>query len=109
MGLPGNPVSSYMTFMLLVQPFLAYLQGQKKVQYRHTPMRANFDWPRADGRREFLRVRQNDQGYLDLFDNQSSGVLSSVVWGDGVVDNPPNTAIKRGEWVNFIAFESWLK
>ena len=65
--------------------------------------------PKADRRREFLRVRQNEHGSLDLFTNQSSGVLSSVVWGDGVVDNPPNTSIKRGEWVNFIAFESWLK
>ncbi len=109
MGLPGNPVSSYMTFVLLVQPFLAYLQGQSLVQYRHVPMRANFEWPKADRRREFLRVRQNEHGSLDLFTNQSSGVLSSVVWGDGVVDNPPNTSIKRGEWVNFIAFESWLK
>jgi molybdopterin molybdotransferase len=108
-GLPGNPVSSFVTFKLLVQPFLAYLQGQTKVQYRHIPMRASFDWPKADKRREFLRVRQNENGTLSLFSNQSSGVLTSVVWGDGVVDNPPGAVIKAGDWVQFIPFEGWLQ
>ena len=108
-GLPGNPVSSYATFMLLVQPFLSFLQGQASVKYRHIPMRANFEWLKADRRREFLRVRQNDQGTLELFQNQSSGVLTSVVWGDGVVDNPPNTIIKSGDLVNFIPFDSFLR
>jgi molybdopterin molybdotransferase len=108
-GLPGNPVSSYATFMLLVQPFLSFLQGQASVQYRHIPMRANFEWLKTDRRREFLRVRQNDQGTLELFPNQSSGVLTSVVWGDGVVDNPPSTIIKSGDLVNFIPFDSFLR
>jgi molybdopterin molybdotransferase len=108
-GLPGNPVSSFVTFMLLVQPFLAYLQGQTQVQYRHIPMRAAFDWPRGDKRREFLRVRQNEDGTLSLYPNQSSGVLTSIVWGDGVVDNPPGTVIKAGDWVQFIPFEGWLR
>jgi molybdopterin molybdotransferase len=108
-GLPGNPVSSFVTFMLLVQPFLAYLQGQTHVQYRHMPMRAAFDWPRGDKRREFLRVRQNEDGTLSLFPNQSSGVLTSVVWGDGVVDNPAGNVIKAGDWVRFIPFEGWLR
>ena len=72
-------------------------------------MRANFEWLKADRRREFLRVRQNDQGTLELFPNQSSGVLTSVVWGDGVVDNPPSTIIKSGDLVNFIPFDSFLR
>jgi len=107
--LPGNPVSSYMTFLLLVKPFLAYLQGANEVRYRHIPMKANFDWLKADKRREFLRVRQNALGALDLFPNQSSGVLTSVVWGDGVVDNPPENVIRSGDTVNYIAFESWIQ
>jgi len=44
-------------------------------------MRADFEWPKADKRQEFLRVRRNAHGGLDLFANQSSGVLTSVVWG----------------------------
>ena len=66
-------------------------------------MRADFAWPRADRRREFLRVRRNDRGGLDLFPNQSSGVLTSAVWGDGLVDNPPGRTIAHGDTVRFLA------
>jgi molybdopterin molybdotransferase len=69
---------------------------------------AHFDVPKADKRREFLRVRRNAQGGLDLFPNQSSGVLTSVVWGDGVVDNPAGHTIARGDSVNFWPFAEWL-
>jgi len=108
-GLPGNPVSSYITFLLLVKPFLSFLQGVGQVQYNHLPMRANFEWSKADRRREFLRVRKNADGSLDLFPNQSSGVLTSVVWGDGVVDNPPGGTIKEGDTVRYIPFEGWSR
>ena len=108
MGLPGNPVSSFVTFLLLVRPFLLALQGASKTDIPRTQMRADFDWPRADKRREFLRVKRNAQGGLDLFPNQSSGVLTSAVWGDGVVDNPAGQAIARGDTVRFISFAEWL-
>ena len=63
---------------------------------------SDFDWPRADRRREFLRVRLNAQGGVELFDNQSSGVLTSAVWADGLVDNPPGQAIAAGDSVRFL-------
>ncbi len=103
-GLPGNPVSSFVTFLVLVRPFLQRLQGVRQVPLQSTSMRADFDWPRPDKRQEFLRVRRNAQGGLDLFPNQSSGVLSSVVWGDGLVDNPAGQSIRHGEQVPFVAF-----
>jgi molybdopterin molybdotransferase len=71
-------------------------------------MRADFDWPRADKRREFLRVRRNDRGGLDLFPSQGSGVLTSAVWGDGVVDNPPGQAIRAGDTVRYLPFSELL-
>jgi molybdopterin molybdotransferase len=71
-------------------------------------LRADFVWPRADKRQEFLRVRRNAVGGLDLFPNQSSGVLSSVVWGDGFVDNPASQTIAPGDWVRFVAFNELL-
>jgi len=108
MGLPGNPVSSFVTFLLLVRPFLLALQGVTKTDMARTEMTANFDWPRADKRREFLRVKRNAQGGLDLFPNQSSGVLTSAVWGDGVVDNPSGQTISKGDTVRFISFAEWL-
>jgi len=107
-GLPGNPVSSFITFLLAVRPVLLHLQGASSLQPAGVPMRADFDWPRADKRREFLRVRRNDKGGLDLFTNQGSGVLTSTVWADGLVDNPPETPIRAGDSVRFIALAEWV-
>jgi molybdopterin molybdotransferase len=108
MGLPGNPVSSFITFLLVVRPALMALQGASADAPPATPMRADFDWPRPDKRREFLRARRNDRGGLDLFPNQSSGVLTSAVWGDGVVDNPGGQAIRSGDLVAFLPFAELL-
>jgi len=108
MGLPGNPVSSYLTFLLLVRPFVLRLQGVVGVAPKATLLRADFAVPRADKRREFLRVRHNAAGGLDLFANQSSGVLTSAVWGDGVVDNPAGQTIATGDTVRFLSFADLL-
>jgi len=107
-GLPGNPVSSFITFLLAVRPFLLKLQGAADCLPRSMVQRADFDWPRPDRRREFLRVRRNADGGLDLFANQSSGVLTSVVWGDGVIDNPAGQAIRAGDGVRYLAFAELL-
>jgi len=104
LGLPGNPVSSYVTFLVLVRPFLLKLQGVSQLAMKTVAARADFTWARADKRREFLRVRRNAQGGLDLFPNQSSGVLTSAVWGDGMVDNPAGRTIAPGDVVQFVAF-----
>ena len=112
MGLPGNPVSSFITFLLLVRPFLLKLQGAAESAYQPPfsamKLRADFDLQRADRRREFLRVRRNAEGGLDLFPNQSSGVLTSTVWGDGLVDNPAGSTIARGDLVTYIALSDLL-
>jgi molybdopterin molybdotransferase len=107
-GLPGNPVSSFVTFFLVVRPVLLHLQGVTDWQSRPLLMRADFDWPRADKRREFLRVRRNATGGLDLFPSQGSGVLTSAVWGDGVVDNPPGQVIRAGDAVHYMSFSELL-
>ncbi len=107
-GLPGNPVSSFITFLLLVRPFVLKLQGVSVLESQSMSLPAHFDWPRADKRREFLRVRRNAEGGLDLFSNQSSGVLTSAVWGDGLVDNAPGQRIARGDRVRFISFAELL-
>ena len=101
-GLPGNPVSSFVTWLLAVTTVLRSLQGMAAGLPRGLPMRADFDWPKPDKRREFLRVQVNAGGGLALFGNQSSGVLTSAVWADGLVDNPPGTAIQAGQTVRFL-------
>lgn len=101
-GLPGNPVSSFITYLLMVSTALRVVQGMAGALPPGLALRADFDWPRPDKRREFLRVRLNAEGGLDLFPNQSSGVLTSAVWADGLVDNPPGQAIARGDLVRFL-------
>jgi len=109
LGLPGNPVSSFITFLLFVRPFILRLQGVTgPTAPRSYAMRADFNWPRADKRNEFLRVRTNAAGGLELFPNQGSGVLTSTVWGDGLVDNPPGQTIAAGDTVRFIPFSELL-
>ena len=107
-GLPGNPVSSFVTFLLFVRPFILKLQGRDTSPPQSYPMRADFDWLKADRRNEFLRVKINTQGGLELFPNQSSGVLTSASWGDGLVDCPPGQAFKAGDLVKYIPFNALL-
>ena len=108
-GLPGNPVSSFVTFLLFVRPFIPKLQGREAKIPQSYFMRADFDWLKADRRNEFLRVKLNSNGGLDLFPNQSSGVLTSASWGDGLVDCPPNQPIKAGDLVKYVPFDALLK
>jgi molybdopterin molybdotransferase len=107
-GLPGNPVSTFVTFLLFVRPFALRLMGVRTVTPRALSLRADFAQSKADRRNEFLRARINPAGGLDLFPNQSSVVLTSTVWGDGLIDNPPNHAISAGETVRFIPFSELL-
>jgi len=108
LGLPGNPVSSFVTFLLAARTLLRRLQGMDASLPPGLPLRADFSWPRADKRREFLRARVNAQGAAELFKNQGSGVLTSAVWGDGLVDNPAGSVIAPGDTVRFIPFSELM-
>ena len=104
LGLPGNPVSSFVTFLLFVRPYVLKTQGIAQVEPRAIAARADFDWHEPDARREFLRARWNAQGGLDLYPTQDSAVLASTAWADGLVDNPPNRAIRKGDSVRFLPY-----
>lgn len=103
-GLPGNPVSSFVTFLIFVRPFLLKTQGMTQTAARSVFARADFDWPEPDARREFLRVKWNAQGGLDLYPTQDSAVLTSTSWADGLVDNPAGRAIRKGELVRLLPY-----
>jgi molybdopterin molybdotransferase len=103
-GLPGNPVSSFVTFLVFVRPFLLKTQGHAEVAPRAIDARADFDWSAPDARREYLRVKWNGQGGLDIYPTQDSAVMTSTAWADGLVDNPPNHAIRRGDRVRFLPY-----
>jgi len=105
-GLPGNPVSSFVTFQMLVKPYLRRMQGSAASMPSALPMRADFAWKKSVPVREFLRVRRNAEGGLDLFPNQGSGVLTSCTWADGLVENAPETLINAGDVVRYLPFAS---
>jgi molybdopterin molybdotransferase len=103
-GLPGNPVSSFVTFLIFVRPFLLKTQGQSETAPRALDARADFGWPEPDARREFLRVKWNSQDGLDLYPTQDSAVLTSTAWADGLADNPAGRVIRKGERVRFLPY-----
>lgn len=104
-GLPGNPVASFITFLIAVRPVLAKLAGLAATEPVVQQLRADFDWRKPDrSRREFLRARRNAQGGVELFAQQGSGVLTSAVWADGLVDLVPGQTVQRGDVVRFVAF-----
>lgn len=103
-GLPGNPVSSFVTFLLFARPFLLKTQGITEVAPHAIDARADFDWPKPDPRREFLRAKWNASGGLDLYPSQDSAVLTSTVWADGLIDNQPDCIIHRGDSVRFLPY-----
>lgn len=105
-GLPGNPVSSFVTFCLLVRPYLLAMLGSSSPLPPSWRARADFDWPRAGSRQEYLRVRvQPQQGevWAALFPQQSSGVLSSVAWANALAIVPIGHTLQRGDWLDYLS------
>lgn len=107
-GLPGNPVASFVTFAVFVRPFVLALQGARDLTPPALRLPSASTWARADRRREFLRARLDESGAVELFPNQNSAVLTSAVWGDGLVDNPAGQTFAPGDLVRFIPFASLL-
>ena len=107
-GLPGNPVSAFVTFCLFVRPLLLKRMGVADVLYRAFAVQADFAWTKPGARREFLRAQLQANGKLALFPNQGSGVLTSCAWADGLVDLAIGQTITPGDWVRFIPFSELL-
>ncbi len=107
-GLPGNPASVFITFLLFAHPFLMAQQHQTYRAPRGLPLAANFSWKANPKRQEYLRAKVNDAQGVDIYPNQSSGVLSSTSWAEGLVKVPINTPITQGDAVEFIPFSAFF-
>ncbi|MFV2030875.1 MAG: gephyrin-like molybdotransferase Glp [Gammaproteobacteria bacterium] len=111
-GLPGNPVSVFATFMLFVCPLIKIMQGRPWKKPVVTSVVAGFDWPKPDSRREFLRARLEYNAEQELvaciYPNQDSGVLTSTVWAQGFVEIAEGQTLSAGDRVDFLSFEQFL-
>ena len=108
-GLPGNPTSVFVTFCLIARPFLLKLQGVDEPEPPRLHATAAFAVSKPGGRQEYLRVTlENTSGGLkaNRFDNQSSGVLSSVSHSNALAVIPPGTAVVQGDKVEVILLDS---
>jgi len=106
MGLPGNPVSVFVTFLLFARPLILKMQGAEKYHTLKTKAKAGFDWP-AGKRQEYVRVRleqEGDETVARLFPHQGSGVLSSACWSDGLVEIKVDEAVNSGDQVIFMPY-----
>ncbi|MCQ2990503.1 MULTISPECIES: gephyrin-like molybdotransferase Glp [Pseudomonas syringae group] len=106
-GLPGNPASTLVTFALLARAYLLRRQGVMDVAPLKFPVPAGFIWTRPGNRREYLRGRL-EQGKAVAYRNQSSGVLRSAAWADGLIEVREGTTVAEGDWVNFIPLSEVL-
>ncbi|WP_175479230.1 MULTISPECIES: gephyrin-like molybdotransferase Glp [unclassified Pseudomonas] len=106
-GLPGNPASTLVTFALLARPYLLRRQGVEDVMPMQFQVPAGFVWPKAGNRREYLRGRL-EQGRAIIYKNQSSGVLRSAAWAEGLVEVLEERTLVEGDWVNFIPLSEVL-
>lgn len=102
-GLPGNPMSALVTFGLLARAFLLRIQGVEDVTPLSFPINIGFDWPKAGGRREYLRAKV-EAGRAVLYPNQSSGILLGASWADGLLEIPERCSLQVGDTVRFIPF-----
>ena len=109
MGLPGNPVASFVTFLVLVRPVLGLLAGEGWALPRPLMLPAAFSWPRPDKRREFLRARLNAQGQVEIHPHQGSGVLMSAAWAEGLVDLAPEQVVQAGDQVAWWPYSECLQ
>ena len=106
-GLPGNPASTLVTFALLARPYLLRRQGVQSVAPLKFKVPAGFAWSKAGGRREYLRGRM-ENGRAIIYRNQSSGVLRSAAWAEGLVEVLEGRTLVEGDEVGFIPLSEVL-
>ncbi len=112
-GLPGNPVASFVTFVHVVRPTILALSGGAPEPLVPMPVRAGFTYKKKVGRREYVRVnlRQAQDGMLEAikFPREGAGLLSSLVDTDGLVElGEQITLVEPGQTVGFLSYASLI-
>ncbi|MDC1435692.1 molybdopterin molybdotransferase MoeA [Gammaproteobacteria bacterium] len=111
-GLPGNPVAVFVTFLMLVKPYLLKMQGGQNIHPEKYQLPAGFEVPEAGSRQEYIRVRininQHNQQELIPFSNQGSSVMTSTSWANGLAIIPVNATVKKGDLLEFLPYTGLL-
>jgi len=110
-GLPGNPAAVLVTFALLCRPWLLKMQGASQLAPMEVTAQANFSTRKPATRQDYLRARlvPSEQGpRVEIYPNQSSGVLMSASWGNGFAVIPPGQVVAPGDWVRFLPYDAVL-
>ena len=102
LGLPGNPVSAFVTALIVARPYLFDCQGASPTDIFPLQQTAMFEQKGCE-RQVYLRVRLTPQG-AEIFEKQGSGVLYSTSWGDGFVVQQPGEDIDKGDSVDVIPY-----
>ena len=108
LGLPGNPVSVFVTYLMLAQPFLLKLSGAVQTMPRSFPVAAGFEQPKAQSRRQFLRCQleeRDGQLFAVPYKNQSSAVLTSTSQSEGLAVVREDTSITLGDQIEFYSYQ----
>jgi molybdopterin molybdotransferase len=112
-GLPGNPVAGFVTFVHVVRPTVLALLGSVPAPLVPLPVRAAFSYKKKIGRREYVRVtlRKTENGTLEAvkFPREGAGLLSSLVETDGLVElNEGTIKVAPGDSVGFLGYADLL-
>ena len=110
-GLPGNPVASFVTFVHVVRPTILALSGARPEQLTPMPVRAAFSYTKKISRREYVRVslRKGADGLIEAtkFPREGAGLLSSLADTDGLVELGEDvTQVSPGDTVGFLSYAS---
>jgi molybdopterin molybdotransferase len=111
LGLPGNPGSVLVTFLMVGMPYIRKRQGRNPKALSGERIPADFSISSASVRREFVRARKETRGsepVVAAYPNQSSGILSSTCWADGLAVVPENTTVSPGDLLTYYSFAELL-
>lgn len=103
LGMPGNPVSVFATFCIFARPFILQKQGANETKANSFMVPAAFEWGKAGKRHEYVRARV-ENGVIELFPHQGSGVLTSTSWANGLALIPADTTVKPQDLIEFIPY-----
>lgn len=106
-GLPGNPASTLVTFGLLARPYMLRRLGVQRVEPLGFAVPAGFTWGKPGMRREYLRARL-ENGRVVPYANQSSGVLRSAAWAEGLAEVMEGSTLTEGQMLRFIPLSEIL-